>query len=110
MSGFNEKTVFVPVFLGLLLCHPSFLANDQHTVSVWLCTNSSQFIEKIAIAKICEALILNIVTSSMRPGMLGSFTATRNENGRTTPERGKLQNGSDSVDYGFSMFGPTYRF
>lgn len=55
------------VFLGLLLASPLALANDQHTVSFgYAQTHLSSL--KIAIAKICEALILNIVTSLMRLG------------------------------------------
>lgn len=55
------------VFLGLLLASPLALANDQHTVSFgYAQTHLSSL--KNSDSKDLQALILNIVTSLMRPG------------------------------------------
>lgn len=110
-SGFNEKTVFVPCFLGLLLASPLALANDQHTVSFGYAQTHLSSLKNSDSKDLRGFNFKYRYEFNETWGMLGSFTATRNERENYTWKEGKLhKNGSDSVDYGSLMFGPTYRF
>ncbi|EBY6522847.1 hypothetical protein D5P15_03035 [Salmonella enterica subsp. enterica serovar Livingstone] len=99
------------VFLGLLLASPLALANDKHTVSFGYAQTHLSSLKNSDSKDLRGFNFKYRYEFNETWGMLGSFTATRNEMENYTWKDGKLhKNGSDSVDYGSLMFGPTYRF
>lgn len=98
------------VFLGLLLASPLALANDQHTVSFgYAQTHLSSL--KNSDSKDLRGFNFKYRYEFNETGDVRLIHRDAQWNGELHRKEGKLhKNGSDSVDYGSLMFGPTYRF
>ncbi len=84
------------VFLGLLLASPLALANDQHTVSFGYAQTHLSSLKNSDSKDLRGFNFKYRYEFNETWGMLGSFTATRNEMENYTWKEGKLhKNGSE---------------